>query len=64
MKATTKKPRQRFNGKLRFCNSCKYVWEISTEGTCLRYGNMPSYKLPRVTCKKCDNNLTKRNTYD
>ena len=59
MRVATRKIRQRFKGKLKFCKKCNYVWEISTEGTCMRYNNMPSYKLPRIICKNCDKSIVK-----
>jgi len=64
MKVATRKPRQRFRGRLKFCSECSYVWETSSEGVCVRYGNMPTYGLPRITCKNCNKNLTKRKQYD
>jgi len=42
--------------RLKYCNSCKMVWEISTIGTGIhRYGHMPTYGLPRIVCRICKN---------
>jgi|TARA_R110000765_G_scaffold62374_2_gene121050 hypothetical protein len=40
---------------LRYCLECEKVWEISTTGSILFYRHLPTYKLPRVKCKKCRN---------
>ena len=47
---------------LKYCLNCKKVWEISTTGSILFYKHMPTYGLPRKTCKSCNNLST--DTYE
>jgi len=47
---------------LKYCIKCKKVWEISTTGSILFYKHMPTYGLPRKTCKSCNNLST--DTYE
>ena len=42
--------------RLKYCKQCKRVWENDCTGAFLSYDNMPTYKLPRKTCKKCIKN--------
>ena len=39
--------------RLKYCEECKHVWEKSTTKAIHYYKNLPTYKLPRITCKKC-----------
>lgn len=39
--------------RLKYCESCERVWEIGYTGSVHSYGHLPTYKLPRVTCKIC-----------
>ena len=57
MRLAAKSTKQKYYNKLKFCNSCNYVWEISIiqkNGSICRYNNMPTFGLPRETCRICN----------
>ena len=39
--------------RLKYCEGCQHVWERSSTKVILYYNHLPTYKLPRITCKKC-----------
>lgn len=39
--------------RLKYCESCERVWEIGYTGSVHSYGHLPTYKLPRKTCRIC-----------
>ena len=39
--------------RLKYCKECQHVWERSTTKSIIYYDNLPTYKLPRIVCKKC-----------
>ena len=40
--------------RLKYCESCERVWEIGYTGSVHSYGHLPTYKLPRKTCRLCN----------
>ncbi len=46
--------------RLKLCNMCKNVWEISHTGTTMYYNSFPTYKLERRLCRKCIGVIMKR----
>ena len=40
---------------LYFCENCMSVWEISCTGSIHSYGHLPTYGLPRINCRVCEN---------
>ena len=38
-------------GGLKYCKTCKLVWEIGIAGSVRRYAGMPTYGLPRIDCR-------------
>ena len=41
--------------RLKYCTKCKRVWEISCTGSIHSYGHLPTYGLPRLNCRVCEN---------
>ena len=39
--------------KLKYCESCEHVWEISVEGGIIKYMHLPKYKLYKKICRMC-----------
>ena len=39
--------------RLKYCNKCSHVWEKGASSTILKHLNLPTYKLPRITCNTC-----------
>ena len=39
--------------RLKYCEKCKRVWEIGFTGSIHSYDHLPTYGLPRKTCKMC-----------
>jgi len=39
--------------RLKYCESCKFVWEIDITKKLMRYNHMPTYGLLRKNCKLC-----------
>ena len=46
---------------LKYCEKCKYVWEKSSTGSIIYHSDLPTYKLPRINCKKCEGNENENN---
>jgi len=46
--------------RLKLCNMCKNVWEISYIGITMYYNSFPTYKLERKLCRKCIGVIMKR----
>jgi|TARA_R100001530_G_scaffold2285_1_gene3834 hypothetical protein len=42
--------------RLKYCESCERVWENTYAGSQVSYGHLPTYGLPRITCKICNKN--------
>ena len=40
--------------RLKYCESCKRVWEKTLGYRHISYGHLPTYGLPRVTCRICE----------
>ena len=38
---------------LYLCESCNYIWEISTSGSIIRYKHIPRYGKEKKTCLFC-----------
>ena len=43
--------------RLKYCLKCKRVYEVNVLyfGKEIHYDSMPTYGLPRITCKECKN---------
>ena len=39
--------------RLKFCETCKKVWEVAHQKKILRYDHLPTYGLIRKKCNMC-----------
>ena len=55
-KNKNKNKKKKASNKLKFCKGCKMVWEIGMSKSMIKYDQMPTYGLKRVTCSMCKKN--------